>query len=271
MRTQYGHGQAYRDLREACGASLQGNRIHYDGEITGFGLRVTPRGSKSFILNYRFNGQERRYTIGPFPEFSVQTARDRAYGLRQAISNGEDPFTLKEARQREAVESQARLRTLKELATEYLERHANVHKRPKSIREDRTMLAGVILPQLGQIRVAHIYRRETSNLHASLKATPYRANRVLALLRKMFNFAISDNEREWGNVKSRLWSAEVPRGKTLPMAFRGRVGATLGGDEDLSKQARSTGRRFTEAAGVCPLRSVARRQCDTADHGDRRS
>jgi integrase len=184
------------------GAPPRGNRIHYDGEISGFGLRVTPRGSKSFILNYRFSGQERRYTIGPFPEFSVQTARDQAYALRQAISNGEDPFTLREAKQREAVESEARLRTLKELATEYLDRHANVHKRPKSVREDEAMLAGVILPQLGGIRVAHLSRRDISNLHASLKATPYRANRVLALIRKMFNFAISDNEREWGTTQN---------------------------------------------------------------------
>lgn len=64
------------------------------------------------------------------------------------------------------------------------------------------MLEGVILPQLGRIRVAHVSRRDVSNLHTSLKATPYQANRLLALLRKMFNFAISDNEREWGIAKN---------------------------------------------------------------------
>lgn len=179
-------------------APPSGNRIHYDGEITGFGLRVTANEAKSFVLNYRFNGQERRYTIGPFPEFSVQMARDRAYELRQAISSGQDPFTLRETKQREAVEAEARLRTLRDLANEYLERHANVHKRPKSIREDKAMLNGVILTRLGRIRVAHITRRDISTLHADLKMTRYRANRVLALLRKMFNFALSDSEQEWG-------------------------------------------------------------------------
>jgi integrase len=175
-----------------------GNRIYYDGEITGFGLRVTANAAKSFVLNFRFNGQERRYTIGPFPEFSVQMARDRAYELRQAISSGQDPFTLRETKQREAAEAEARLRTLRDLSSEYLERHAYVHKRPKSIREDKAMLDGVILPRLGRIRVAHITRRDIAGLHADLKATPYRANRVLALLRKMFSFALSDNEQEWG-------------------------------------------------------------------------
>ena len=41
-----------------------GNQIHYDSEIPGFGLRVTAKGAKSFILNYVINGRERRYTIG---------------------------------------------------------------------------------------------------------------------------------------------------------------------------------------------------------------
>ena len=78
----------------------------------------------------------------------------------------------------------------------------------------------MILPQLGRIRVANVSRRDVSNLHTSLQATPYRANRVLALLRKMFNFAISDNEREWGiPQESSIWSAEVPRGKARALAF----------------------------------------------------
>jgi integrase len=183
-------------------APSTGNQIHYDGEISGFGLRVTASGSKGFVLNYRFNGQERRYTIGPFPEFSVEIARSKGFELRQSISNGVDPFTLRETKHREAVESEARLRTLRDLATEYLERHAIVHKRPKSVRDDKAMLEGVILAKLGRIRVAHVSRRDVSDLHTSLQATPYLANRVLALLRKMFNFAISDNEREWGIAKN---------------------------------------------------------------------
>ncbi len=65
------------------------------------------------------------------------------------------------------------------------------------MRDDEAMLDGVILPKLGRISVAHISRRDVSSLHSSLKATPYPANRVLALLRKMFNCALSDNEGEW--------------------------------------------------------------------------
>lgn len=42
----------------------QGNRIKWDGEIPGFGVRVTAAGVVSFVLDYRFKGTQRRYTIG---------------------------------------------------------------------------------------------------------------------------------------------------------------------------------------------------------------
>ena len=94
-----------------------------------------------------------------------------------------------------------------------------VHKRPKSVRDDKAMLEGVILPQLGRIRVAHISRRDVSSLHTSLQATPYRANRVLALLRKMFNFAISDNEREWGIARNPATECRSSRRKSANGGF----------------------------------------------------
>jgi hypothetical protein len=44
---------------------------------------------------------------------------------------------------REAVEFEARLRTLRDLANEYMERHAKVHKRPTSVRDDQAMTGAV--------------------------------------------------------------------------------------------------------------------------------
>ena len=82
-----------------------------------------------------------RYTIGPFPEFSVETARDKAFELRQSISNGIDPFTLRETKRREAVESEARLRTLRDLATEY-QTPCNGSQAPKSVRETKQCWTG---------------------------------------------------------------------------------------------------------------------------------
>jgi hypothetical protein len=51
------------------GAVLQGNRVP-----RGFGVRVTAGGAKSFIINYRIKGDEYRYTIGPYPDWSALRA-----------------------------------------------------------------------------------------------------------------------------------------------------------------------------------------------------
>jgi integrase len=174
-----------------------GYRIYYDGGIQGFGLRVTSSGTKSFVLNYRLRGRERRYTIGQMNAWTADSARQEAQALRTLVDRGEDPFVLEETRNRQAVEEEARQRTMKDLAGYYLSNHAEVHKRPRSIAEDKAMLNSVILPKLGRIRASNITRRDISDLHVSLKATPYRANRVLALLHKMFSCAATDSKNEW--------------------------------------------------------------------------
>ena len=57
------------------------------------------------------------------------------------------------------------------------------------------MLNNIVLPKLGKLRVSAVTRRNVELLHNSLKKTPYQANRVLALLSKMFTFAMGDNMR----------------------------------------------------------------------------
>lgn len=70
-------------LRDAAVKKLlppaKGNRITFDGDVPGFGVRVTASGSRSFVLNYRTHGgRERRHTIGRFPDWSTTGARTEA-------------------------------------------------------------------------------------------------------------------------------------------------------------------------------------------------
>src|SRR5919106_691291 len=79
-------------LVKALEAPATGNRIVYDADIKGFGCRVTATGAKSFILNYRAGGRERRYTIGSFPDWTVVAARNEAAQLKREIDRGRDPM-----------------------------------------------------------------------------------------------------------------------------------------------------------------------------------
>jgi integrase len=56
------------------------------------------------------------------------------------------------------------------------------------------MVEKIIRPKLGSLRLRAIGRRDIEALHVFLKQTPYQANRVLALLSTMFNYAI---ESKW--------------------------------------------------------------------------
>src|ERR1700704_6276715 len=133
-------------------APKEGNVIHYDDQIQGFGVRITAAGVIAFILNYRIAGRERRYTIGRYPEWSADAARNEALKLRSQIRQGKDP-----------LQERANTRTeprVSDLSHDFINRHALPHKRPGSIRNDRQMLARIILPRLGNLRVRAVGRRD---------------------------------------------------------------------------------------------------------------
>ena len=122
--------------------------IVYDDEIKGFGIRVTYTGQKSFVLNYSINGQERRYTIGRYPDWSVVAARDRAKELKRMIDRGVDPQAQK-VEERKAT-------TVKELFDDYKKTHLpTLEKRnQKDIlsRPDHCEIANVALMEIKPIR-----------------------------------------------------------------------------------------------------------------------
>jgi integrase len=174
---------------QAAKPPASGYIILFDDKIAGFGVRVTAAGAKSFILNYRVGGEKRRYTIGSWPKWTADAARDEATNvLLPAINKkGADPVRDKKALREEPK--------MDALAQEYLEQHAEAKKRKKSVHEDRRMLNKIILPKLGQRRVFAVTKRDIGLLHNSLRETPYQANRVLALLSKMFTFAMGNGLR----------------------------------------------------------------------------
>lgn len=163
----------------------RGNRVVWDSDLTGFGARITAGGAVSFVLRYVINGRERRYSIGKHPDLSASAAREQATVLRGRIAAGEDPM---EGR-REAREAA----TVAELCDDYMDRHARPKKRPKSVKGDEQLIRLYIRPKLGNRKVAAISRRDLDEVHQILSDFPYQANRLMALLSKMFSLAVA-----WG-------------------------------------------------------------------------
>ena len=159
--------------------------IIWDSDVRGLGLRVTPKGAKSFILKTRIGGGRtaptRKPTLGKVGELTLDQARAKAREWKVMASNGTDPA-------RHKVESG---RTIADLCAEYLEVHA---PRKRSGGDDKAKIAGYVLPRFGRRLVKDITFSDIERFHRSMKKTPIAANRTMALLSKMFALAI---QWEW--------------------------------------------------------------------------
>jgi integrase len=166
---------------KALACPVQGNRIAYDAELKGFGIRATAAGAKAFVLNYHGRGRERRLTIGSYPAWSVAAARKEAERLRQEIERGIDPLGAREVERAAA--------TVNDLCDRYLAEHAEPKKRTAGA--DRKMIDRHIRPRLAARKVKEIEFADVDRLHREIsKTAAYNANRVLALLSKMMSLAV---------------------------------------------------------------------------------
>jgi integrase len=156
-------------------------KIIWDLNVPGLGLRVTPAGAKSFILKTRIGSGRtapvKKPTLGKVGELTLDQARIKAREWKALAKNGVDPSRFKEETGR----------TIADLCSRYLDVHAT---RKRSGEDDKSKVAQHILPRLGRRLINDVGFSDIESLHRALKATPYAANRTVALLSKMFALAI---------------------------------------------------------------------------------
>lgn len=162
-----------------------------DAELPGFSLRVYSSGRKAFFYRYRVGGGRgapiREPRIGDFGPLTVDQARNIARDWAAVVRQGGDPMA-----ERHVARDAPRM---SELLDRYLADHAAKRKKPSSLRNDQRMIEKGLQPHFGTARVKDVTRQKIRAYHASMEATPYEANRQLALLSKVFTFAA--DELEW--------------------------------------------------------------------------
>jgi len=167
-------------------APATGRIDYFDDQTPGLSLRVSSHNVRTWTLFYRTSrGQQKRFALGHFPAVTLADARDLARELQRKIAKGVDPAMDKRAA-RDAL-------TFGRLAGEYLTLHAKLHKR--SWKEDERQLEADLLPKWKHRAAADITRRDVRELldRKMTSGSPVAANRLRALVSKIFNFAI---ERE---------------------------------------------------------------------------
>ena len=158
----------------------------------GFGIRVSPtRGKKpcgkAWVWVYRFEGRPRRMTFGTYPKLGLADARLKLAEARKLLEGGVDPGRV-EAQQRKAERT---AETIVELAEAYLEKWARPRKR--SAAEDERILRKDVISEWGPRKAKDIARRDVIALLDAIvdRGSPIAANRTLAVIRRMFGWALS--------------------------------------------------------------------------------
>ena len=156
-------------------------RVVWDDDLKGFGVRIHPSGRKVYIVKTRFRGRAVKVTIGPHGAVTPAEARTRAAEIISDARAGKDPAAGRGAN--------ANAPTMRELGKRFLEEYVPSHCKPSTEAEYRRSVTLFIDPGIGRLRVPDIQRKDIAALHHGMRETPYQANRTLGVLSKMFNMA----------------------------------------------------------------------------------
>lgn len=183
-------------------APYKGNTVTYDDEVTGFGIRVTAKGARSFVLRYVYNdpsarrrSNEYRYTIGEYPTWSVNAARAEAKDWRRRIEAMQGHPMAEKTSRREATKQRNEAETYKEAVEDYITREQEGRRGNATAFEvKRTLLkdgAQWLDDPVAEITAKEIRKRlETMrDGNKDTKARPYLANRMHAYLAGFFRWA----------------------------------------------------------------------------------
>ena len=170
--------------------------VVWDSELSGFGLRVEPNGTKSYFVRYRADGGGRRATqrfvsLGKHGVLTVDQARQMAKSMLGAVAQGDDPAQALSARRLEP--------TVGDILDRYITEHAAHHNAHATMVEARRHVEKNIKPYLGRLRIGELGRSDVKKWHTSFSNRPYEGNRALAALRKALGLASRDWELRANN------------------------------------------------------------------------
>jgi len=161
--------------------------VFWDRELTGFGVRVYPTGSKVYVAQARGPEGPKRVAVGRHGVIHADEARKRAALIIARVKAGEEaipkPLGLKAGP------------TVAELCARYLTEYVPVRCKPSTAAAARSVVERHILPALGSLPLAALERAQAAELHQSLYETPAVANMAVRILSSMYGLA-----EGWGMV-----------------------------------------------------------------------
>jgi integrase len=163
------------DALEARGADC----IVFDDEVKGFGVRVLASGQKTYLVQYRSGGRTRRVKIGRHGVLTADEARKKAKELLGTVAKGDNPA--------HDISAYRRSPTVNAVCERFIREHIRERCKPSTQHEYERVLNVYVKSKFGAFKIGDVTRADISQLQHDFRESPYQANRVLAVLSKLFN------------------------------------------------------------------------------------
>lgn len=154
-------------------------KIHWDSGYKGFGVRVSPMGRKTFVVQYRQGSRTRRVSLGTFGNLTVEEARRTAKKILGAVAGGDDPA--------QRISQFRKTPTMADACDKFLNEHVETRLKASTQKEYRRNIKLYILPKFRTFKVSEISKDDIAQAHFELADKPYQANRNLGVLSRIFN------------------------------------------------------------------------------------
>jgi integrase len=163
------------------------DQVYWDTGCPGFGVKVTPKGRKVFIVLYRTGGagsKLRKYTIGPYGRITLHQARIAAQRVFAARLEGRDPAAEKRETRRRVESDQ-----VKDLVETYIAQHVSKNR---SAYEISRILRREVVPPWTAKSIYEITKRDVVELIWAIaeRGTPSTANKTLKVIKAFLGWCV---------------------------------------------------------------------------------
>jgi integrase len=168
-------------------------------DLRGLQLRISPAGSKTWVLRYKFGGKVRVLTLGHYPAVKLADAHRLVQEHRAAIRDGRDPAGAQQAKVQANLDAPTVQVIYEEFRDHYLRKN---RKRPEHA---EGILENHIVNEWGKRKAADVTRREIIERVRKIEesGTPRVAEIVKLLTAQMYAYAV-DHDLLDGNPAARI-------------------------------------------------------------------
>lgn len=169
---------------------LSKEKIYWDAAQIGFGVRVSPKGRKTFVVQYRSGTRTKRMSIGIYGNLTVEQARKTAKKILGEVASGYDPAARRQSFRKSP--------TMEEVCSRFIAEYVETRLKPSTQKEYKRNIELYILPKFRTYKVKEVTQDDVSRTHSNLSHKPYQANRNLGVLSRIFNLCETWGYRDEG-------------------------------------------------------------------------